>query len=344
MNYAAVVTGPGQVTLQEAPVREPRSDEVVVRIAYLGLCGTDAGLISGTSPFVLDGRQKHPFVVGHEWSGVIEAVGDAVRGRRVGDRVVGHPFIPCRTCDRCRGGAINQCRDRSELGVWGTVPGAAQNFITIPADNLTPVPDSVPLSDAVLCEPSVTSMECIAVTGAHEADRVAVIGSGTLAQVAAQVLVAMGARVDALGSSAAGLAQMAAIGATPRPLADAPSDAYDVVIDIVGTAGATTALTRIADAGARIALAGVSGQTADAMSLAPVVLKNLTITGVLHGVTRYGRVLRLMETGVIRPADLVDRCVPFADFADAAAALLAGDRTRPKILVAVDPTIDAHTV
>lgn len=338
-NLAAVVTGPGVVGLQPAPVRDPRSDEVVVRIAYVGLCGTDAGLIAGTSPFVLDGRQRHPFVVGHEWAGVIERVGDGVRGRSVGDRVVGHPFIPCRTCDRCRHGAINQCRDRSELGVWGTVPGAAQNFITLPADNLTPVPDAVPLRDAVLSEPSVTSLECIAVTGAHESDRVAVIGTGTLAQVAAQVLVSMGASVDALGSSQAGLGQMAAIGATPRRLSEAPSDAYDVIIDIVGTAGASLALTRIADAGARIALAGVSSETAEALSLAPVVLKNLTISGVLHGVSRYGRVLRLMENGVIRPADLVDRCVPFADFPEAAAALLAGDRTRPKILVEVDPGI-----
>lgn len=340
MNVAAVVTGPGRVELREAPVREPRSDEVVVRIAYVGLCGTDAGLIAGTSPFVLDGRQKHPFVVGHEWSGVVERVGSGVRGRQSGERVVGHPFIPCRTCDKCRVGSINQCRDRSELGVWGTVPGAAQNYITVPADNLTPVPDSVPLRDAVLCEPSVTSMECIAVTGAHEDDRVAVIGTGTLAQVAAQILVAMGARVDALGSSPEGLAQMASIGATVRRLADAPADAYDVVIDIVGTAGASEALTRISDAGARIALAGVSGETVERLSLAPVVLKNLTITGVLHGVTRYGRVLRLMETGVIRPGDLVDRVVPFAEFEDATAALLGGERTRPKILVGVDPTLD----
>lgn len=340
INQAAVVRGPGQVALEPWPVREPLSDEVLVRIAHLGFCGTDAELISGTSPFVIQGRQRHPFVVGHEWSGVVERVGDGVRGRSVGDRVVGHPFIPCRTCDRCRVGSINQCRDRSELGVWGTVPGAAQNFITVPATNLSPVPDGVPLVDAVLSEPAVTSFECIAVTGAHDSDRVAVIGTGTLAQIAVQVLVEVGARVDAFGSSVHGLAQMTDIGATARRLDEAPADSYDVVIDFTGSAAATRAIPLMADAGARIALAGVSAQTVEDFSLAPVVLKNARISGVLHGVNQYGRVLRLMETGVIRPRELVDRTFPFADFPAAAAALIDGGRVRPKILVEVDGSLD----
>jgi len=339
-NSAAVVRGPGQVAVEPWPVRPPLSDEVVVRIAYVGFCGTDAALIAGTSPFVLQGKQKHPFVVGGEWSGVIESLGDGVKGRYVGERVVGHPFIPCRTCDRCRAGSINQCRDRSELGVWGTVPGAAQNFITIPAANLTPVPDAVSLADAALCEPSVTSLQGIAVAGATESDRVAVIGTGTLAQVAVQVLIGMGARVDAFGSSPHGLSQMAALGVSARPLADAPEDAYDVIIDFVGDAAATHALLCMADAGARIALAGVSAEAVNGFSLAPVVLKNVTISGVLHGVQQYDRVLRLMAAGVIRPGELVDSRFPFADFPQAAHALLTGRRVRPKILVEVDPSVN----
>jgi len=205
--------------------------------------------------------------------------------------------------------------------------------------NLTPVPDSVPLVDAVLSEPSVTSLECIAVTGAHDADRVAVIGTGTLAQIAVQVLVGMGAQVDAFGSSVHGLAQIADIGATARGLDDAPADSYDVIIDFTGSAAATRAIPVMADAGARIALAGVSAQTVDGFSLAPVVLKNATVSGVLHGVNQYGRVLRLMETGVIRPPQLVDTTYPFVDFPAAAAALIGGARVRPKILVEVDATL-----
>jgi threonine dehydrogenase-like Zn-dependent dehydrogenase len=291
---------------------------------------------------VLQGKQKHPFVVGHEWSGVIEALGDGVKGRSVGERVVSHPFIACRTCDRCRAGSINQCRDRSELGVWGTVPGAAQNFITIPAANLTPVPDSVPLADAALCEPAVTSLECITVTGATESDRVAVIGTGTLAQIAVQVIVSLGARVDAFGSSEHGLGQMADIGATARPLTVMPSNTYDVILDFVGNAAATHAVLEGADAGARIALAGVAAETVDGLSLAPMVLKNATINGVLHGVSQYDRTLRLMAAGVIRPGELVDSRFPFSEFRQAADALLAGRRVRPKILVEVDPLVNVR--
>lgn len=135
---------------------------------------------------------------------------------------------------------------------------------------------------------------------------------------------------------------MAGFGATARPLADAPADAYDVIIDFVGDASATHALVRIADAGARVALAGVSAETVDGFSLAPVVLKNMTVTGVLHGVQQYDRVLRLMAAGVIRPGELVDSRFPFADFPQAADALLTGRRVRPKILVEVDPQVNGR--
>lgn len=332
---AAFVTEPGRIELRPCEPRPPLPHEVLVRVRYVGLCGTDVELVTGVSPFIADGRQSYPFIVGHEWSGVIEEVGSAVRGRNVGDRVVGHPFITCGTCDRCRAGHANQCRDRSEMGVWGFAPGAAQNSITIPAANTSIVPDAVPLRDAVLAEPAVTVMECIAVTAPTQADRCAVLGSGALAQIAVQLLDPLGCDVTVVARSPQGLAALEAHGCAVMNPEAAMGEEFDVVIDVSGAAYATALLPRICGPGARVALAGVSADTVDGYSLGEFVLRNLTLTGVLHGVLQYEKVLAAMARGDLRPGELVDSIRPFEEFPEAMEDVIAGRRTRPKVLVQV---------
>lgn len=221
------------------------------------------------------------------------------------------------------------------MGVWGFAPGAAQSTITIPASNTSPVPDSVPLHDAVLAEPAVTVMESIHVTEPTVADKCAVIGSGTLAQIAVQLLRAQGCSVTVFARSAQGRAGVQAMGASVRAPQDAGADEFDVVIDVSGAAYATELLPIICAPGARIALAGVSAETVSDFSLGGFVLKNVQLTGVLHGIHQYQRVLAAMETGALRPAELVDSVREFADFPDAMADVISGNRQRPKVLVHV---------
>src|SRR5690349_23615999 len=97
-----VLERPGELGLQELADVKPGPGEVLVRPAYCGLCGTDLELLAGEidPAFV-----RYPLVLGHEWSGVVEAVGDRVAGLEAGMRVVAEGIVPCGNCASCRAGA-----------------------------------------------------------------------------------------------------------------------------------------------------------------------------------------------------------------------------------------------
>lgn len=327
-NQAALVTGPKRLELVPRPVREPREDEALVRVAYLGLCGTDAELVTGTSALFKEGKRAFPFVFGHEWSGTVEKMGRATSSFAAGDWVVGHPFHTCGSCSFCHAGLENQCLKRSEMGVWGEADGAAQHFVNVPLRVLRRVPDGVDLRDAVLAEPAVTVVEALAATNPRTHEEVAIIGSGTLAQIAAQILTSQGINATVLSNRAGD-----AGGIGWLPIADAEGSWFDVVLDFAGSAVAAENLSRIIRPGGRIALAGLSHESVSEYSLAPFVYKSVSIFGILHGISRYSEALELIRRKVIRPSDLIDRELDWREISTAVERLVAGVRSRPKIIV-----------
>src|SRR5581483_7725511 len=123
-----VVERPGALGVQLLEPAAPAAGEVAVRPAYCGLCGTDLELAAGEvdAAFV-----RYPLVLGHEWSGVIAAVGDDVDRLAPGMRVVAEGIIPCGNCASCRVGATNVCDTYDEVGF--TRAGAAADEVVVPA-------------------------------------------------------------------------------------------------------------------------------------------------------------------------------------------------------------------
>jgi len=104
---AAVYTARGEVTVEERPVPSPGPGQVLVEVGHCGICGSDIHII-------LEGWGKPGVVEGHEWSGVVAAVGDGVDTWAVGDAVVGGPSPRCGRCQRCREGKPSQCENRTK--------------------------------------------------------------------------------------------------------------------------------------------------------------------------------------------------------------------------------------
>ncbi len=332
---AVVIVAPGELALQDVDVPGPAANHVLVRPAYVGLCGTDAQLYKGTSIYLTSGMKKYPFVFGHEWSGTVVAVPqDDNSGYRPGDHVVGHPFITCDVCPACRRGRRNLCTRRSEMGVHGAYPGAASQFASVPAKVLTRLPDSLPFADAAMIEPSVTAVQALERTRCGYSDRVAVIGTGTLGLVAVQVAAGMGAQVDAIGVEEAGLQLAAQLGAARalRP-EEVLADHYTVVVEASGAPTATGMALEITEPGGRIALVGVAHRPVDSLPIALAVLKDLEVHGVLHGIDRYDQTVRLVEQGTITPSALVDEIFPYTAAEEAFQRLLSPGRAKPKVLL-----------
>ena len=155
---AGLLAGVRTVEVRKIPDARPeRSDEAVVRVAHVGLCGTDLELYHGTSSYLRDKRATYPHLFGHEWVGTIEIPPEIGHGKHLkpGAIVTGSTMIACLTCEPCRSGHKNLCERLREVGLYGH-PGTAAELLTIPAHTLTVIDeeaDAVPHPEYVLIEP-----------------------------------------------------------------------------------------------------------------------------------------------------------------------------------------------
>jgi L-iditol 2-dehydrogenase len=146
----SVLRGVGQVTVEERSVPEPGTDEVLVEVGSVGVCGSDVHYFEygRIGRYVVDS----PLVLGHEAGGVVAAVGVEVTSLQVGQRVSIEPGVPCRSCRQCLTGHYNLCPD---VRFFATPPydGAFSQFVAMPAAFVYPVPDSISDDAAGLLEP-----------------------------------------------------------------------------------------------------------------------------------------------------------------------------------------------
>ncbi|WP_170225759.1 zinc-dependent alcohol dehydrogenase [Pseudonocardia cypriaca] len=333
---ALLLTGPRQWQVAELPVPVTEPGHCLVRVAYVGLCGTDLAFYDGSSGYLRDGLKRYPFVVGHEWSGTVVEVGTGVQGFAVGDPVAGHNVVTCDACDRCRSGRRLHCRNRTEIGVLGTCPGVASEYICMPAKTLLPLPASLDLRSAAVLEPATASAHAVARLGVREGDAVAVLGTGTLGLAAVQIARSTGARVTAVGVEAAGLALARELGAEAvlRP-EEAEDDAYGAVIEATGAEPAIALAPRLVAPGGRLAFLGVPHGPVPAFPSAQLVMKNLEVHGVLSGIEQWDALLRLVVHGHVDLGALIDGVLPLASAGDALTALAGGRRSRPKVLLEI---------
>lgn len=169
---ALVVTAKEKMTLMEIPKPELQVNEVLVKVAYCGICGSDL-------PRFFEGAvHQFPQVLGHEFSGVVSQVGDGVNQLKVGARVSVAPLIPCGNCEQCQQGNPTICSNYSFIG--SRQQGALAEFIAVPAVNCLEIPDSLDLIQAALIEPLTVAIHGIERILIRAGERVMVLGAGTI--------------------------------------------------------------------------------------------------------------------------------------------------------------------
>jgi len=178
---ALVYTQPGEVQLQTRPHPTLDTDEVVLKIEAVGICGSDMHAWHGHDP-----RRKPGLVLGHEFVGSIAE--SAAAGFEPGTRWTGNPLITCGVCEYCVQGRNNLCSNRTMVGM--TRPGAYAEYMSIPASSLVAIPQDMAPLTAALTEPAATAWHAInlsiraLVRPLHEC-RVLVIGGGAIGMLAA---------------------------------------------------------------------------------------------------------------------------------------------------------------
>jgi len=183
-----VARGKGNVQLKEVPAPVPAKGQVLIRVHVAAVCGTDVHIYYDRF------SNSPPFVLGHEFSGVIEGVGGDVESLRIGDRVVSanNPFA-CGTCAICLRGYPNLCSHKKAMGIHSD--GCFAEYVLLPACLIHHIPDNVSFEDAALMEPLAVAVHSVwHRCGIEPGDFVVVFGPGAIGLLAAQVARAEGAR------------------------------------------------------------------------------------------------------------------------------------------------------
>ena len=176
---ALVLYGPYDLKIAEFPAPALTDDGVRIAVQYCGLCGTDMHKYHGRS-----GSRKvtYPVPLGHEISGIVEAVGKDVTDFKVGDRVTADPNYSCGKCYYCRNGLTHMCENSR-----GVIKGMAE-YVCPPACNVYHIPDSLSLRDAAMTEPLSCALHGIKQLDVQLGNSVMIIGFGAIGNMMLQVL------------------------------------------------------------------------------------------------------------------------------------------------------------
>jgi threonine dehydrogenase-like Zn-dependent dehydrogenase len=215
---AAVFVGPGRIVLEEKPIPDVGPRDALVRVTTTTICGTDIHILKGEYPVA------RGLTVGHEPVGVIEALGSAVTGYQVGQRVITGAITPCGQCHTCLGGNHSQCGGKA-MGGWrlgNSIDGCQAEYVLIPdaSANLAPIPDHLTDEQVLMC-PDIMSTGF----GGAESGRIRI---GDTVAIFAQGPIGLCATV---GAKLAGATQIFVVDSLPERLAVSKRLGADVTIN-----------------------------------------------------------------------------------------------------------------
>jgi 2-desacetyl-2-hydroxyethyl bacteriochlorophyllide A dehydrogenase len=184
----AIMTTPGKIEFNEVNAPKPGTGEVLIRIQKIGVCGSDVHVWHGKHPYT-----SYPVVQGHEFSAVIEELGDGVEGLKVGQKVTATPQVVCGECGPCKRGDYHIC---DKLKVEGfQAPGVAQDLFVTSADKIVPLPDNFSFEQGALVEPVSVAVHTVNRVDSVKDKNVVVLGAGPIGNLVGQVAKANGAKV-----------------------------------------------------------------------------------------------------------------------------------------------------
>ncbi|MEU6404598.1 alcohol dehydrogenase catalytic domain-containing protein [Streptomyces sp. NPDC046985] len=329
---AVVVEAPGAHRLAPHVPREPGPGEALVAVHAVGLCGSDREVYRGNrpAPYV-----RYPLIPGHEWSGVVRAVGAGAPGDLVGRKVVGEGFRNCQVCAYCHAGETTLCgAGYKETGF--TQPGAMAPTLTLPARLLHVLPEDADLTAAALLEPAACVAAAALKAAVRPGERVAVVGTGTLGMLAVQFLRAVSpAELLVVGVDDEREALARRFGATAfRTRDQEPPGGFDAVIEAAGSADAARDAAALLARGGRLVLTGLPGPDAQGLDPADLVLRRLEVHTVFGAPPRaWAHAVRMFAAGLLDPLPLVTHRLPLTEFARAVELVGSGDPRVGKVLL-----------
>jgi len=331
---AFVLTAPFEGAVEEVPAPRPGPGEVVVDVERVGVCGTDVEFFTGGMAYLHQGHARFPMRLGHEWAGVVAAVGAGVDPGWMGRRVMGDTMLGDGTCRRCLRGHQHVCEQRQEVGIRGGRAGALAEQVAVPASSLHALPDTVDAVLGALVEPGGNSLRAVQAADLRTGDRALVLGPGTIGLLAAMFARAAGAEVHLMGRDDPSLDLARSLGLTAawteETLPDLP---FDAVIDASNATHLPARALDLVEPAGRVVYIGLAGSPS-LIDTRRLVLADITAVGILSASPGLDATIEAYATGAIDPRPLVAATVGLDDVGDVLAGRRpAGAGPGPKIHV-----------
>jgi L-iditol 2-dehydrogenase len=306
--------GINDLRLHEEPIPEPEYDQVLLRVKAVGICASDLHWVKdGTTG---DDVITTPFVLGHEFSGVVES------GDLKGTRVAVDPTVPCDTCEFCLRGDPNLCPDHYFAG-QAPQDGALREYMTWPMKVIIPIPDSISYEEAAVLEPLVVAIHTVDLGKVKPGMTVGVYGCGPIGLMTIQMARVAGAseiiatdilphRLEIAKEFGAHQTYLASPEGDERApiLADTHRLGVDVAFEVAGENAAVETAVETVKPGGRVVLCGIPSINQTCFKASTARRKGLTIKMVRRMKHTYPRAIKLVENKQIDLSSIVSHRFP----------------------------------
>ena len=191
-NSEAILVTPKKFEIQECPMPEPKENEVLLKVEYVGMCGSDIhGFEFG--PFIPPKDPNQKIGLGHEVAGEVVGIGSKVTKFKVGDKVIIEPGVPDNTCEYCRTGRYNICPSVDFMATQPNYKGALCQYMTHPEDWTYHLPETMTTLEGALVEPAAVGMHAAILGEAKVGKSIVILGGGTIGLMVLQACLSLGA-------------------------------------------------------------------------------------------------------------------------------------------------------
>lgn len=333
---ALVIEGPYKASIKEVPYPKPGKDDVTIKVKNIGVCGTDFHIYAG------EFLSPYPLIPGHEFSGIIDLVGENVKGFKAGDRVTADPSLFCGECVPCLTHRGNQCKNWGALG--NTVDGCFAEYVSVPVRNVIKIPDSMSFEEAAFVEPVACMVHGMNRLQLKTADSVLLFGAGAMGQQLIQALSHLGAsELVVVDVDRKKLDMAIEWGATKGMLSkdigielskEKYPDGFDVVIDATGIPAVIEKAFDYMGAAAKYLQFGVTPDTAK-VQISPFKLynKDWTIIGSMAINFTFIPAFNWMKEGRIKVNHLISKTITLEEAVEFLAAPKSPDLLKVQIKI-----------
>lgn len=314
---AVEISAPGVVGLVDAPIPAPPAGFARIKVKVAAICATDLEVIDGKI------AANYPLIPGHEWSGLVDAVGSQEDEHWIGKAVIGSNDVVCLTCDACRRGEWRYCKSFEEIGFKRN--GAYAEYMVAPVYGLCEKPANVPFVNAALCEPLGVALGTMKKAHAKFGQTLLIMGAGSIGLCMLAVGKAMGMRKIVVCATTRNRLEVAEKMGAYKTIAAKEQDMMtlmkeyhpegtDVIIDATGMEECLQNCLKLAKKGGIVALAGYGRGKVMHIRMDDIHINNLKVIGAGNNWNMHKKAIQLMEDGIIDLSPFISELLKLEEF------------------------------